>query len=58
MRRTFDRVQFRAVANNKTVSELNGVLYVDGSAVFSLLNGYVHKSASSGDQASTEVRNG
>ena len=57
MCRTFDRVKFRAVAN-KTVFELNGVLYVDGSVVFSLVNGYVHKSASSGDQASAEVHNG
>ena len=34
MRRTFDRLKFRVVANNKAISELNSVLYVDGSAVF------------------------
>ena len=36
MRRTFDRLKFRVVANNKAISELNSVLYVDGSAVFTL----------------------
>lgn len=51
MRRTFDRLKARAVADNKLVSVQDGVLYADGLAVYSLLNGFVNTDASSSNLA-------